>query len=181
MSFSRAAASYDSYAKLQQQVGEQLLATVPSGTRQQVRQAVDMGCGTGYFIPRLVESFQPEHLTGVDLAPGMLSYAREHHAGDNISWVCGDAEALPLAADSVDLIFSSLAIQWCENLPGCLPRCIGYCVRAGSLFSVRSGRKVFVSCGHPGPRLITISTSVSLRRCVSCAAVSEAFRKSALM
>ncbi|WP_271273394.1 malonyl-ACP O-methyltransferase BioC [Aliamphritea hakodatensis] len=116
-SFSRAASSYDNYAKLQQQVGEQLLATVSAGTGQQVRQAVDLGCGTGYFIPRLMDSFQPECLTGIDLAPGMLSYAREHHAGENIRWVCGDAEALPLAADSVDLIFSSLAIQWCENLP----------------------------------------------------------------
>lgn len=30
-------------------------------------------------------------------------------------WLCGDAEALPLAADSIDLVFSSLAIQWCSD------------------------------------------------------------------
>ncbi|WP_315982705.1 hypothetical protein [Aliamphritea spongicola] len=50
-SFSRAASSYDNYAKLQQQVGDQLLAMVPSGAEQQIRQVVDLGCGTGYFIP----------------------------------------------------------------------------------------------------------------------------------
>ncbi len=116
-SFSRAASSYDNYAKLQQQVGEQLLSAVPTTAQKSANQVVDLGCGTGYFIPRLMATFHPQNLIGLDLAPGMLGYAREHHAAENISWVCGDAEALPLASASVDLIFSSLAIQWCENLP----------------------------------------------------------------
>ncbi|MBP7623143.1 MAG: methyltransferase domain-containing protein, partial [Xanthomonadales bacterium] len=30
--------------------------------------------------------------------------------------VCGDARALPIADQSVDLIFSSLCLQWCEDL-----------------------------------------------------------------
>lgn len=116
-SFSRAASSYDNYAKLQQQVGEQLLANVSLSDTHSIKQAVDLGCGTGYFIPRLMDVCQPELLTGLDLASGMLKYARQYHGAENINWLCADAEALPLSADSVDLIFSSLAIQWCENLP----------------------------------------------------------------
>jgi malonyl-CoA O-methyltransferase len=42
----------------------------------------------------------------------MIAYARERFGADKL-WLVGDAEALPLAAGSVDLVFSSLAFQWC--------------------------------------------------------------------
>jgi len=51
----------------------------------------------------------------MDLAEGMLQYARAHREGLSCHWLCGDAEAIPLADHSIDVIFSSLAIQWCEN------------------------------------------------------------------
>jgi malonyl-CoA O-methyltransferase len=52
---------------------------------------------------------------GLDIAEGMLHYAAQQQK--EITWLCSDAELLPLADNSVDLIFSSLAIQWCNNLP----------------------------------------------------------------
>lgn len=52
---------------------------------------------------------------GLDIAEGMLHYAAQQQT--EIAWLCSDAELLPLADNSVDLIFSSLAIQWCNNLP----------------------------------------------------------------
>lgn len=113
-SFSRAAVSYDSVAELQRQVGLDLLHRLPDET---VPVVVDLGCGTGYFGPLLQRRLTPDHLISIDLAQGMLQYARQYRAMTNTSWLCGDAESLPLADNSVDLIFSSLAIQWCENLP----------------------------------------------------------------
>lgn len=118
VSFSRAAESYDSYAKLQQQVGEYLLGCIKP--QSEVQQVIDLGCGTGFFVPHLLEKLTPVRLTGVDLAPGMLAYAREHRVSQfpcQLNWLCADAEALPFADNSVNLAFSSLAIQWCENLP----------------------------------------------------------------
>ena len=50
----------------------------------------------------------------MDLAPGMVRYARARQDRDSL-WLVGDAEALPLAAGSVDLVFSSLAFQWCHQ------------------------------------------------------------------
>ena len=44
----------------------------------------------------------------------MVRFARESHPGGN-HWLVGDAEALPLAAGSVDLVYSSLALQWCHR------------------------------------------------------------------
>lgn len=113
-SFSRAATSYDSVAELQRRIGHNLLEKLPA-ERQSV--VLDLGSGTGYFTPLLHERCEPDHLISLDLAEGMLGYARKQRPTPHTNWVCGDAESLPLADESVDLVFSSLAIQWCENLP----------------------------------------------------------------
>lgn len=112
-SFSRAAATYDDVAELQRQVGEQLLTYLPA----KADIAMDLGCGTGYFLPALARATASQQLLAMDLAEGMLSYARSHQANLDCYWLGGDAEAIPLVDASVSVIFSSLAIQWCEDLP----------------------------------------------------------------
>lgn len=110
-SFSRAATHYDDVAHLQREVGEQLLAQLPSFCVPPER-VLDLGCGTGYFIDRLQQHYQPSDLLGIDIAEGMLTVAKRRHRG---SYLCADAEHLPLASGSVDLIFANLSIQWCEH------------------------------------------------------------------
>ena len=46
----------------------------------------------------------------------MLRYAREQ-SPSGLAWLAADAEALPLRSASQDLLFSSLALQWCPQLP----------------------------------------------------------------
>ncbi|WP_461480891.1 malonyl-ACP O-methyltransferase BioC [Porticoccus sp.] len=113
-SFSRAATSYDGVARLQRQVGQRLLDQLAPS--QPLRSVVDLGCGTGHFTTRLAQRFAPSSLTGIDLAQGMLDFARARH-GDCAVWLRGDAEDLCLPDNSVELIFSNLALQWCERLP----------------------------------------------------------------
>ena len=112
-SFSRAATSYDAVAKLQRDVGTRLLAYLDP-TAEAPAVVLDLGCGTGSFRPALQARCPGASYIGLDLAPGMVGYARAHGGADS-SWLLGDAEALPLATDSVDLVFSSLAIQWCHR------------------------------------------------------------------
>lgn len=112
-SFSKAAASYDDVAELQRNVGKELLTHLP--VRDSAELVVDLGCGTGYFLPSLAEQTKAKQMAAVDLAEGMLNFARQHRNGREYWWLCGDAESLPLADNSVDMIFSSLAIQWCES------------------------------------------------------------------
>ena len=109
-SFGRAAGSYDKVAYFQRDVGNRLMKLIPQGAQHNT--VVDLGCGTGYFTPKLQHS--SNHVVGIDLSEGMIAYAREHRQGD-INWVVADAEILPFADNSVDLIFSSLAIQWCNS------------------------------------------------------------------
>lgn len=113
-SFGQAAARYDSAAHLQRRIGARLLAHLPHF--EKVKQVLDLGCGTGYFLASLKEMFVDAELLGCDLAHGMVTYARQYR-NVNAHWLCADAEHLPLMDGSVDLVFSSLVFQWCENWP----------------------------------------------------------------
>jgi malonyl-CoA O-methyltransferase len=110
-SFSRAAAVYDSSAHLQRDVGEQLL-TYLEKWKEAPTTVVDLGCGTGYFCSELKSRYGSARYLGLDIASGMVDYARTRNGSDG-DWVVADAEALPLSGESVDLVFSSLALQWC--------------------------------------------------------------------
>jgi malonyl-CoA O-methyltransferase len=75
---------------------------------------LDLGSGTGFFTAQLAQDFG--QVIAVDIAEGMLHFSAQQHP-QAINWICGDAESLPLADESADVIFSSLAIQWCNRLP----------------------------------------------------------------
>jgi malonyl-CoA O-methyltransferase len=113
-SFSRAAATYDSVAQLQRDVGTQLFSGLPAALSAQST-LLDIGSGTGFFTRQLAARYSASNTIGLDIAEGMLRYSSAQQP--EIIWLCGDAELLPLADNSVDIIFSSLVIQWCNNLP----------------------------------------------------------------
>lgn len=106
-SFSLAADSYDAVADLQRRVADELAQRLPATCGA----AADLGCGTGYSLPELLP--RAERVFALDLAEGMLQTVRARQP--SIQAAVADAEDLPLADDSLDLVFSSLAVQWCEN------------------------------------------------------------------
>jgi malonyl-CoA O-methyltransferase len=136
-SFSRAARHYDSVAGLQRDVGNRLMRRLDSVQREPAT-LLDLGCGTGYFCPELKRRFPGAQYIGLDLAQGMVDFARARLPEAGL-WLVADAEALPLASNSVDLIFSSLAIQWCHR-PHHLFAELARVLRPG-------GRCVFTSLG----------------------------------
>jgi malonyl-CoA O-methyltransferase len=112
-SFSRAATGYDSAAGLQRDVGEQLLIHLDDWFGAP-RTILDLGCGTGHFCPALRARYPEARYLGLDIASGMVDFARSRSPAD-CDWLVADAESLPLASASVDLVFSSLAVQWCAR------------------------------------------------------------------
>jgi malonyl-CoA O-methyltransferase len=112
-SFGLAANTYDSAAHFQRWVGEKLIDKIPESSPFTI---VDLGCGTGYSSDFLKTKFPKANYIGMDLSENMLHFAKAHHCS-SCTWVAGDAESLPFQNNSIDLIFSSLAIQWCSNLP----------------------------------------------------------------
>ncbi len=112
-SFGRAASSYDSVAQLQRDIGNGLLAGSQS-TDLQDQLWLDLGCGTGYFSPKIQQNLG--EVISLDLSEGMLNYARAQR-DDVQHWLCADAEQLPLTDNCIEGVFTSLAIQWCSRLP----------------------------------------------------------------
>ncbi len=123
--FDRAAAGYDAAAVLQQEVCSRGLERL-GFIRHQPARILDAGCGTGNAWRGLAARYPGARVVALDLASAMLRQARS-----SVPWhqrllcrqpglVCGDLEALPLAADSVDLVWSNLALQWVNDLPRAL-------------------------------------------------------------
>lgn len=122
--FGAASGTYNPAARLQRYMGQVMLDRIEAlptdGKLPSV--ALDLGCGTGWFTGDLAVRSQADQTLGADLAPGMLHFARS--AGSKgLTWLAADAEALPLADNSVDLIFSNLMIQWAENPSRVLAEC----------------------------------------------------------
>lgn len=108
--FSRAAPHYDARATAQRTIGKMIWLSLPP----QAQYLLDLGCGTGDWTQRLASRYSHAHVIGIDIAPGMLAYAQKRY-GHQITWQQGDAACLPLRSNSVDLVFSNLAIQWCQD------------------------------------------------------------------
>jgi malonyl-CoA O-methyltransferase len=77
---------------------------------------LDVGCGTGHGARALLQHYRRAGLVALDLAPAMLRATRSRRPWlRRLDVVCGNAAALPLADASVDLVFSNLMLQWCNE------------------------------------------------------------------
>ncbi len=146
-SFGRAADHYDEFAHLQRLIGSNLLerltrARVQEGSdHRQLINLVDLGCGTGFFLEPLMKAIEPSALVAADLSLDMLKVAQNRHGEladnqklDSLQFLACDAESLPFRANSCDVIFSSLAIQWCENLQSLWGE-VHRCLKPGGMFA----------------------------------------------
>lgn len=111
-SFSDAAEHYDDVAVLQRLTADKLLTHLDKLSLQPKR-VMDLGAGTGRNLSLLKQRYQHADLIAVDLAPAMLAKAKLHYRQQS-HFLVGDAEQLPLATGSVDLIYANLALQWCS-------------------------------------------------------------------
>jgi malonyl-CoA O-methyltransferase len=114
--FDRASASYEAAAVLQARVADELLNRLDL-FKFTPGVVLDLGAGTGRMTSELKRRYRRALLVAVDLAPGMLREARKHQQlFRRFERVCGDAMRLPFADASVDVVVSSLMLQWCDPL-----------------------------------------------------------------
>jgi malonyl-CoA O-methyltransferase len=121
--FSKAASTYDAAAVMQREVCIRMLEKLDI-IKIQPQRLLDVGSGTGWGTRQLGERYPQAEVVALDIAIGMLQAARgtsgwwkKLFAGKRESYLCADVEALPLAAQSVDMVWSNLAVQWCNDLP----------------------------------------------------------------
>ncbi len=114
-SFDRASTEYDRAAILQADVRARLLARLQY-VKLTPTLVVDAGCGTGHASRALKRLYPRARVIALDIAPGMLRAAgRQRGWFRRFDRVCADAAHLPLADASVDLLFSNLMLQWCND------------------------------------------------------------------
>lgn len=131
-SFGRAANTYDAAAILQKQVREEMLNRLDL-VKLTPHTILDAGCGTGAASHALQKRFVKSQVISLDFAlpmlqktrvgsdnTGLMHQIKSMLSGVKHNLVCADIESLPLASKSVDLVWSNLAIQWCNDLDAAL-------------------------------------------------------------
>lgn len=138
-SFHRGAAQYDDLAGVQKRVISRFTALLAAGNLSP-RSILDVGCGTGMLLDSLAGIFPHADLTGVDLAPAMCAATRER-LGERAVVVAGDAEHLPFADSSFDLVVSTSTFQWLDSLEPALAECLRVLRPGGELRFTLFGEK----------------------------------------
>ena len=114
--FDRASASYDAAAALQERVRNELIGRL-NELKITPRSILDLGTGTGHGARALKRRFPKAQVVAVDIAPGMLERARRQSSWlRRFARVRADAYALPFRDGAFELVFSSLMLQWCDDL-----------------------------------------------------------------
>lgn len=107
--FGKAAQHYDNYANIQRYSGHKLMDWAQQTAGHWV---LDAGCGTGYFSEKWKQ--QGKGVIALDLSHAMLQLAKQQQRAD--FYLQSDIEHCAIAPNSMDMVFSNLALQWCDNL-----------------------------------------------------------------
>ncbi|ETN43943.1 uncharacterized protein HMPREF1541_11074 [Cyphellophora europaea CBS 101466] len=100
---------------------------------------IDVGCGYGWFC-RWASEGGARSVHGIDVSKRMLERAQSYPADPQIKYMLGDLESIDLAANTYDLVYSSLTLHYLPDLRSVIHR-IATCLKSG-------GRFVF-SVEHP--------------------------------
>jgi ubiquinone/menaquinone biosynthesis C-methylase UbiE len=126
---------------------------------------VDVGCGTGVLTRLLASQRRIAEVVGVDVAPSLLERARALAAGaDGVTFVEGDARALPFADASFDgAVFDSTLSHVAE--PG---RAVGEAFRV-----LRPGGLLAVFDGDYSTTTVALGVHDPLQACVAAMLASS--------
>jgi ubiquinone/menaquinone biosynthesis C-methylase UbiE len=119
-----AAASYDSkwgidFGEIgQEQVTGKLRKALGRWPERPYGDALEIGAGTGYFSLNLMQAGAIARATATDISPGMLATleANAERLGLSVKTMATDAETLPFADESFDLVFGHAVLHHIPDL-----------------------------------------------------------------
>lgn len=109
--FDRAVNQYDAAAVLPQEICHRMMERLAL-IRIHPDAILDLGAGTGNGTQLLKKYYPQAHIISLDLASKMLSHSAYLK---NDARICADAASLPIANNSMDLVFSNLMLPWCND------------------------------------------------------------------
>ncbi|MET0361964.1 MAG: methyltransferase domain-containing protein [Sphingobium sp.] len=140
--FGAAAERYDDHAG-PQRFAAGLVADLAQRQRPDgVARILEIGCGTGFLTRDIQARWPGAELVVTDLSPQMLERTA---AGGLVAgtFLTMDGEAPPFEGPWFDLILSSLAFQWFDDLGGAFERLTGLLRPGGSLIFSTMGQGSF--------------------------------------
>ena len=122
---------YDQFTRERQRPARDLLLGIPASL--EVRQATDLGCGSGLSTELLRQRWPAARLTGIDNSPAMLERARQR-LGD-VDWRCESiADFDP--REPQDLIFANASLHWLADHRSLLTRLVS-ALRPGGVLALQ--------------------------------------------
>jgi len=107
--FNKASNAYDDNAFLQKEIATRLDSKLDIITSNS-DVVLDLGAGTGLLTKKLINRFPKSQILCLDFAQNSLKNNNSKNK------VCANANHLPFADNSVDIVISSLMMQWCDDL-----------------------------------------------------------------
>ena len=91
-------------------------------TQTEVRgcEVLEVSCGHGGGASWVTRTLQPACYTGLDLNPTGIRFCRERHRVPGLEFVVGDAQRLPFADGSLDVVLNVEASHCYPDFPGFL-------------------------------------------------------------
>jgi malonyl-CoA O-methyltransferase len=113
--FDRAAKSFDSADFVHTATRDGLLSRIQP-LLVDAKIVVDLGAATGAANRDLEKRFKPARVVAIDIAHNMLQRARTKKSWlSKTAFAQARAEALPLANESVDVVFANLLLPWLDD------------------------------------------------------------------
>ena len=110
--FDKSAINYSQKAFLQRNVANHL-SELSIYYINKFDRILDLGSGTGFLADNIHYSFPSKTIYQIDFSYNML---KESFANNRVLNISADIEFLPFRCNDFDLILSSLALQWINNL-----------------------------------------------------------------
>jgi malonyl-CoA O-methyltransferase len=138
--FSRAAASYDQQAIVQNFVAQRLASKILAQKGTSLGAILEVGCGTGTLTPHLLPHCSQYVLS--DFSHAILKIAMEKTQDERVMPIVLNAEH-PCFAASFDVIVSNLALHWFQDPKGALTRLTACLKPGGWLYLTALGNNTF--------------------------------------
>ena len=99
----------------------QLYHHVASQVNLAGKSVIEVSCGHGGGGSYIVRTLEPDNYIGLDLNPKGIAFCKKSHAAiKNLSFIQGDAQALPFEGNSKDAVINVEASHCYPNFPGFL-------------------------------------------------------------
>jgi len=73
---------------------------------------LDVGCGTGALVERILANFSPRMVKGIDPSEGFLGVAEESIQDRRVSFALADAREIPAPNDTFEVVVSGLVLNF---------------------------------------------------------------------